>query len=72
MRAGAGVTRTPDEVADMVIDGFEAERFLILTDPLAQEWMNRKNNDLDRWLEGMRKMQDQVTKDQAATSGASA
>ena len=44
----------------MVIDAMAEERFLILTDPLAQTWMDRKNNDLERWLSGMRRMQQKL------------
>jgi NAD(P)-dependent dehydrogenase (short-subunit alcohol dehydrogenase family) len=53
----AGPIKEPDEVAQMVVDAIHAERFLITTDPLAQKWMNNKTADLERWLEGMRRMQ---------------
>ena len=36
------------------------ERFLILTDPIAQTWMDRKAGDLERWLGGMRRLQAQM------------
>ena len=38
----------------------EEERFLILTDEIAQTWMNYKTNDLERWLKGMRRMNDKL------------
>jgi len=41
----------------MVVDAIDAERFLILTDPIAQKWMDNKNADLERWLNGMRRLQ---------------
>jgi hypothetical protein len=41
----------------MVVDAFGEERFLILTDPVAQEWMSFKTGDLEKWLGGMRKLQ---------------
>ena len=41
----------------MVVDAMAEERFLVLTDPIAQTWMDRKNNDLERWLNGMRRLQ---------------
>jgi hypothetical protein len=41
----------------MVLEAIDQERFLILTDPLAQKWMNHKTADLERWLQGMRKLQ---------------
>jgi NAD(P)-dependent dehydrogenase (short-subunit alcohol dehydrogenase family) len=59
-RAAAGPIRTPEEVAGQVVDAFDQERFLILTDPVAQEWMGRKTEDLERWLRGMRRMQSRL------------
>lgn len=56
-RAMAGPIKSPDEVASQVVEAVELERFLILTDPLSQKWMEGKTLDLDRWLQGMRKMQ---------------
>jgi NAD(P)-dependent dehydrogenase (short-subunit alcohol dehydrogenase family) len=53
----AGPIKEPEEVADMVVDAMAAERFLILTDPIAQKWMNHKSADLEHWLRGMRRMQ---------------
>jgi NAD(P)-dependent dehydrogenase (short-subunit alcohol dehydrogenase family) len=52
-----GPVKEPAEVAEMVVDAIRAERFLILTDPIAQKWMNNKNADLERWLNGMRRLQ---------------
>ena len=52
-----GVVKEPEEVAEMVAVAVEEERFLILTDEIAQTWMNFKNVDLERWLKGMRRMQ---------------
>jgi NAD(P)-dependent dehydrogenase (short-subunit alcohol dehydrogenase family) len=56
-RNAAGPIKEPAEVADMVVDAIKAERFLILTDPIAQKWMNNKTADLERWLTGMRRLQ---------------
>lgn len=56
-RNAAGPIKEPAEVADMVVDAIRSERFLILTDPIAQKWMNNKNADLERWLTGMRRLQ---------------
>jgi NAD(P)-dependent dehydrogenase (short-subunit alcohol dehydrogenase family) len=53
----AGPIKEPEEVAQMVVDAIDAERFLILTDPIAQKWMSNKTSDLERWLDGMRRMQ---------------
>ena len=54
-----GEVKTPEAVAAMVIDAVEEERFMILTDDLAQKWMEGKTRDIDRWLRGMRKLQSQ-------------
>jgi len=53
----AGPIKEPEEVAAMVVDAIGAERFLILTDPIGQTWMERKTADLERWLRGMRRVQ---------------
>ena len=53
----AGPIREPEEVADQVIAAVNEESFLILTDPIAQTWMERKTLDLERWLNGMRRLQ---------------
>ena len=52
-----GPVKEPEEVAKYVVDAVAEERFLILTDPIAQTWMERKTNDLERWLGGMRRLQ---------------
>ncbi len=53
----AGPIKTPEQVADMVVDAVEAEKFLILTDEIAETWMGYKQNDIERWLTGMRRQQ---------------
>lgn len=47
----------PDEVADAVIAGLADERFLILPHPEVHGYWQRKVDDYDRWLAGMRKLQ---------------
>ena len=59
-QAAAGPIKEPEEVAQQVVDAVSEERFLILTDPIAQTWMERKTNDLERWLKGMRRMQAKI------------
>jgi NAD(P)-dependent dehydrogenase (short-subunit alcohol dehydrogenase family) len=59
----AGPVKEPEDVAEMVAQAVEEERFLILTDDLAQTWMDFKNNDLERWLKGMRRMQATLEED---------
>ena len=56
----AGPIKEPENVAQMVVDAVFEERFLILTDPIAETWMDRKANDLERWLNGMRRMQAKI------------
>jgi len=56
-RTTAGPIKEPEEVAQQVVDAIAEERFLILTDAIAQTWMDRKANDLERWLSGMRRLQ---------------
>jgi NAD(P)-dependent dehydrogenase (short-subunit alcohol dehydrogenase family) len=47
----------PEEVALQVLEAIDQERFLILTDPIAQKWMEGKTGDPERWLAGMRRVQ---------------
>jgi NAD(P)-dependent dehydrogenase (short-subunit alcohol dehydrogenase family) len=56
-RLAAGPIREPEEVARMVVDAVREERFLILTDPLAQKWIEQKAFNPERWLNGMRRLQ---------------
>jgi NAD(P)-dependent dehydrogenase (short-subunit alcohol dehydrogenase family) len=46
----------PEQVAAVVIEGIRAERFLILPHPEVAEYFNRKAQDYDRWLKGMRRL----------------
>lgn len=47
---------SPEEVAEIVVKGIEAERFLILPHPEVAEYFKRKADDYDRWLRGMRRL----------------
>ncbi len=51
----------PEQVADSVIEALDEERFLVLPHPEVLEYMRRKTSDYDRWLNGMRRMQDRYT-----------
>jgi NAD(P)-dependent dehydrogenase (short-subunit alcohol dehydrogenase family) len=53
-QAGDGMLQ-PEDVAECVMEGLRAERFLILPHPQVAEYMRRKTTDYDRWLGGMRK-----------------
>ena len=50
----------PAEVARIVIEAMEAERFLILSHPQVHEYMQRKASSMDRWLAGMRRLRDKT------------
>ena len=47
---------TPEKVADDVVEGLAAERFLILPHPDVAEYVRRKAMDHERWLRGMRRV----------------
>ena len=51
----------PEEVAEAVVQGLAAERFLILPHPRVAEYFGQKAADYDRWLRGMRRLQATVT-----------
>lgn len=59
-RNAAGPIKEPEEVASQVCEAIENERFLVLTDEIAQTWMEMKTNDLERWLKGMRRLQSKI------------
>jgi NAD(P)-dependent dehydrogenase (short-subunit alcohol dehydrogenase family) len=48
----------PDAVAAAVVAGLDQETFLILPHPEVAEYFLRKGSDYDRWLRGMRRLQD--------------
>jgi NAD(P)-dependent dehydrogenase (short-subunit alcohol dehydrogenase family) len=58
--AAAGAMLEPEEVADAVVEGLRAERFLILPHPEVGTFFARKADDYDRWLAGMRRLQARV------------
>ncbi|HLL26432.1 MAG TPA: SDR family oxidoreductase [Xanthobacteraceae bacterium] len=47
---------TPEQCADAVIKGLEAETFLILPHPQVAQYMRNKAENYDRWLGGMVKL----------------
>ncbi len=59
-RQAAGPIAEPEDVADQVVQAFAEERFLILTNPVAQDWMEFKTTDPEKWLTGMRRLQDRI------------
>src|SRR3954451_24990119 len=57
----AGAVLEPEDVADAVVEGLRAERFLILPHPEVLTYFQRKGSDYDRWLAGMRRLQRTVS-----------
>jgi NAD(P)-dependent dehydrogenase (short-subunit alcohol dehydrogenase family) len=55
--AAAGNMIEPTQVAEAVVAGLEAEKFLILSHPEVATYFQRKAGDYDRWLNGMRRFQ---------------
>jgi hypothetical protein len=49
---------TPEQVAQDVVDGLAAEKFLILPHPEVAKYWAQKAADPDRWLAGMRRFVD--------------
>jgi NAD(P)-dependent dehydrogenase (short-subunit alcohol dehydrogenase family) len=58
--AHAGDVLEPEEVAERVLEAIEAETFLVLPHPEVLEFYRRKGADYDRWLRGMRRLQQTV------------
>jgi NAD(P)-dependent dehydrogenase (short-subunit alcohol dehydrogenase family) len=58
--AAAGDVLSPEEVAEKVLETVAAERFLVLPHPEVLEFYRRKGSDYDRWIAGMRRLQDRV------------
>jgi NAD(P)-dependent dehydrogenase (short-subunit alcohol dehydrogenase family) len=59
-QAGDGLL-SPEAVAESVVEGLAAERFLILPHPQVLTYMQRKSSDYDRWLGGMRRLRKRFT-----------
>jgi NAD(P)-dependent dehydrogenase (short-subunit alcohol dehydrogenase family) len=62
----AGPIKEPEDVARSVVDAIRDERFLVLSDPVAQTWIQRKTDDPERWLRGMRRVQQQLEEGKGA------
>ena len=54
--AAAGEVLTVAQVADCVIEGMAAERFLILPHPEVAKYIGHKAADRDRWIAGVRRL----------------
>ena len=57
----AGKVLEPLEVADVVLEAIEDERFLILPHEEVLTFWQHKSADYDRWLSGMRRYQDSLS-----------
>jgi len=55
--AGVDGVIEPAALAEVVIEGLRDERFLILPHPEVAEYFRRKATDYDRWLAGMKRLQ---------------
>lgn len=55
--AGVDGMMEPEDLAEVVVAGLDAEDFLILPHPEVLEYMRRKTADYDRWIKGMRRLQ---------------
>ncbi len=59
----AGAVLAPEDVADAVVEGLAEERFLILPHPEVLRFFQNKAGDYERWLGGMRRLQDAMSQD---------
>jgi NAD(P)-dependent dehydrogenase (short-subunit alcohol dehydrogenase family) len=50
----------PEDVAEAVVEGLREETFLILPHPEVGEYFRHKATDYDRWLRGMRRLQQRL------------
>ena len=64
-----GAALEPDDVATAVVVGLRAESFLILPHPEVEAFFQRKAADYDRWLAGMRRLQERVLPEPPDPSG---
>ena len=51
---------TTERVAECVVEGLRREEFLILPHPEVLSFFQRKANDYERWLRGMRRLREKV------------
>jgi len=56
----AGEVLAPETVAAAAVEGIGEERFLVLPHPEVLTFFRRKAEDYERWLAGMRRLQDAV------------
>ena len=52
---------TPEDCANVIVDGLENETFLILPHPEVAQFAALRGSDVNRWLAGMRRLRAKVT-----------
>jgi short-subunit dehydrogenase len=57
LRAGA---LEPEQVAEALWEGLQDDRFLVLPHPEVHDYYAARASDTDRWLAGMRRLQDSI------------
>lgn len=60
--AGVDGMLEPEQVADAVVEALREERFLVLPHSEVAEYARRRATDHDRWLRGMRRLQERFGK----------
>ncbi len=60
LASASGATISPDEAAQVLVDGIAEDRFLILSHPEVSTYQERKVTDPARWLGGMQRFQAQI------------
>ncbi len=60
--AGVDGMLEPEQLAQTVIETLATERFLVLPHPEVLTYMQRKTSDYDRWIGGMRRLQERFGK----------
>jgi len=58
--AAGGAVLSAEDVADVVVQGLDAEKFLILPHPEVAKYYLHRATDTDRWLTGMRGLRDSL------------
>lgn len=62
--AGVDGMMEPEELCDSVIEALDDERFLVLPHEEVLKYMQRKTSDYDRWINGMKRLQEAYGGDQ--------
>jgi NAD(P)-dependent dehydrogenase (short-subunit alcohol dehydrogenase family) len=68
LASASGETISPDDAAEVLVRGIAEGRFLVLSHPEVQTYMQRKAGDPARWLGGMQRFQAEI--DAARADGA--